>query len=250
MSYRHVLLVSSFLAAAPAIHAETLYVIEQLVVNLNSAPDGSGERVASIKSGDAVEVLDRQGDQVHVHLTSGAEGWVKKSYLSAEEPLEYRLRESRAEVEKLKQDVERLEAQLAARTSRGAQTDPSGASSAPPDPPASTVPRRAPAATGGPTATLAPTSAAVAQSAKVVPTAPPASGSMAGPREDSHGAEGTVSSPVSEPSYFMTPPEAPPHPTWHWALGSFVSALALGFALGWQMLDRRIRRKYGGLRIY
>jgi hypothetical protein len=48
----------------------------------------------------------------------------------------------------------------------------------------------------------------------------------------------------------MTPPEAPARPAWHWALGSFVIALASGFALGWQALDRRIRRKYGGLRIY
>jgi hypothetical protein len=29
-----------------------------------------------------------------------------------------------------------------------------------------------------------------------------------------------------------------------------VLALALGFALGWRVLDRRIRRRYGGLRIY
>ena len=27
-------------------------------------------------------------------------------------------------------------------------------------------------------------------------------------------------------------------------------ALIAGFVLGWRMLDRRIRRKYGGLRIY
>jgi hypothetical protein len=27
-------------------------------------------------------------------------------------------------------------------------------------------------------------------------------------------------------------------------------ALVAGFVLGWRVLDRRIRRKYGGLRIY
>ena len=56
--------------------------------------------------------------------------------------------------------------------------------------------------------------------------------------------------PAHEPPYFMTPPDAPARPVWHWALGSFVVALGLGYVLGWQMLDRRIRRKYGGLRIY
>ena len=61
---------------------------------------------------------------------------------------------------------------------------------------------------------------------------------------------GAAEQPAHEPPYFMTPPDSPARPVWHWALGSFVVALGLGFALGWQMLDRRIRRKYGGLRIY
>jgi hypothetical protein len=37
---------------------------------------------------------------------------------------------------------------------------------------------------------------------------------------------------------------------WPLILGDAAAALALGFALGWRTLDRRIRRKYGGLRIY
>ena len=114
MKYRRALLLLPALVAASAIHAETLYVIEQLVVNVNSAPDATGERIANIKSGDAVEVLDRQGDQIQVHLANGTEGWVRKSYLSAEEPARMRLGERTAEVEKLKQDVTRLEGELAA----------------------------------------------------------------------------------------------------------------------------------------
>jgi hypothetical protein len=37
---------------------------------------------------------------------------------------------------------------------------------------------------------------------------------------------------------------------WGWLAGAALLALAAGFVLGWRMLDRRIRRKYGGLRIY
>lgn len=202
MRYRNALLLLPALVAAPAIHAETLYVVEQLVVNVNSTPDASGERVANIKSGDAVEVLDRQGDQIHVHLANGTEGWVRKSFLSAEEPLHVRLGQRTAEVEKLKQDVTRLEGELAAKKTP--------------------TPASAPAATSVP-ANIAPPSAAE-------PTAP--------------------EPPAHEPPYFMTPPDSPARPVWHWALASFVVALGLGFALGWQVLDRRIRRKYGGLRIY
>jgi uncharacterized protein YgiM (DUF1202 family) len=199
------------LAAAPGVHAETLYVIEQLVVNVNNAPDASGERVATIKSGDAVEVLDKQGEQIHVHLANGTEGWVRKSYLSGEEPLRVKLNERTTEIEKLKQDVVRLQGELAG-------------------------------ARGG-NATVEPGSAARSNSAPV----PTASRESDAP----HASAPAAADPAAgEPSYFMTPPEEPARPVWHWALGSFVIALGLGFALGWQVLDRRIRRKYGGLRIY
>ena len=197
MSARKALLVPVLLGA-PLLHAETLYVIEQVVVNVNSAPDATGTRVATIKSGDTVEVLERQGDQIHVHLANGTEGWVRKSYLSEKEGLQHQLNERNAEVEKLKQDVTRLQAEVAA-----AKAGPAPMTTPPPQQ------AQAPAQEPGPTA-----------------------------------------DPSHEPPYFMTPPEAPARPVWHWALGSFVVALGLGFVLGWQMLDRRIRRKYGGLRIY
>ena len=214
MSYRQALLLSA-LAVAPVIHAETLYVVEQVVVNVNSAPDTTGERVATIKSGEAVEVLDRQGDQIHVHLPNGTEGWVRKSYLSADEPLQHRLTERNAEVEKLKQDVARLEGELA--TARvGARGGKAGMAQANSSSPA--------AATGEPNG-----ASPVAPAETNTPDNDPASG---------------------EPAYFMTPPEAPARPVWHWALGSFAVALGLGFVLGWYVLDRRIRHKYGGLRIY
>jgi hypothetical protein len=32
--------------------------------------------------------------------------------------------------------------------------------------------------------------------------------------------------------------------------GAVIIALGIGFAVGWRVLDRRIRAKYGGLRIY
>ena len=234
MKYRQALLLLPALVAASAIHAETLYVIEQLVVNVNSAPDATGERVANIKSGDAVEVLDRQGDQIQVHLANGTEGWVRMSYLSAEEPARMRLGERTAEVEKLKQDVTRLEGEVAAAKTAshakpgGAQTNIAATGPAPAM--TSAAPTKSPAA-------MTP----------ATPPAPAAASSAAAPTAAESGA---AEQPAHEPPYFMTPPDSPARPVWHWALGSFVVALGLGFALGWQMLDRRIRRKYGGLRIY
>lgn len=42
----------------------------------------------------------------------------------------------------------------------------------------------------------------------------------------------------------------PARGAWLWLAVAALLALALGFVLGWRVLDRRIRRKYGGLRIY
>jgi SH3 domain protein len=222
---REALLLLPVLAAASAAHAETLYVVEQLVVNVNSAPDATGERIATIKSGDALEVLDRQGDQIHVHLANGTDGWVRKSYLATDEPLRVRLAERTSELEKLKQDVTRLEGELAAAKG-GARLKPGTAQ------------------TNSGTTTAA---ATASPSAQLTSPTPAASASAPAPNtEDSAASE----QPAHELPYFMTPPDSPARPVWHWALGSFVVALGLGFALGWSMLDRRIRRKYGGLRIY
>ena len=62
----------------------------------------------------------------------------------------------------------------------------------------------------------------------------------------------------------LRPPEEAPAPggmfanaaaggaaaAWPWALGAGLAGLGAGFVLGWRILDRNIRRKYGGLRIY
>ena len=39
-------------------------------------------------------------------------------------------------------------------------------------------------------------------------------------------------------------------PTWEWVVGACVAGLLVGFLIGWRALDRRIRKKYGGLKIY
>ena len=214
-------LVLSLLAAACAptgVRAESMYVIEQLVVGVNSAPEGAGDKVATIQSGDRVELLDRQGDEAQIQLPGGASGWVKASYLSAQEPLQKRLQDRTAEVEKLKQDVSRLQSQLAERVAASARLP---ATPAPRSPPQAQPPAAQNAAGTSPTPTLA--------------AAPAPSGD---------------NGQVRDASPLMTLPEQPGPAPWLWVLGSSAAALVIGFLAGWRVLDRRIRRKYGGLRIY
>jgi Bacterial SH3 domain len=181
---------------AASARAENLYVIEQLVVSVNSAPDASGERIATVKSGDQVEVIERSGDQIHVRLASGTDGWIRSGYLSPTEPLRTQLAARTAEVGRLTGDVTRLQSELAA------------ARAAP----------RTPAA--GPPASAASAAPAVAEEA------------------------------AAAPPLFANPADEAPRRIWPWALAAGGVSLALGFALGALVLDRHIRRKYGGLRIY
>jgi hypothetical protein len=162
--------------------AEGLYVIDQLIVSVSSTSDDSGARIASIHSGDAVQVLERRAGYSHVRLPSGTEGWVKSSYLSAEPPLQQQVTAQTQEIAGLKQEVARLQD----------------------------------AALAVPLATAA--------AARAPPGDPPPATALAA-------APGT-------------------RPLWPWLIAASIIALLAGFALGWRMLDRRIRRKYGGLRIY
>jgi len=188
---RLMLLSLALLTTSPALHAESLYVIEQLVVAVASAPDASGERVATLKSGDRVELLERAGEQAHVRLAGGREGWVRASYLTAEEPLRVRLAQRDAEVARLGEELSALKAQRATAT-----------------PPA--------------TATAASVSA----------------GTGAGSAAQDAGAA------------LFNASEERPHTVWPWTLATALVGFGLGFGVGALMLDRHIRRKYGGLRIY
>jgi hypothetical protein len=167
---------------AAGAQAETLYVIDELIVNVSSTADEAGERVASIHSGDSVEVLDRHDAYAHVRLASGIQGWVKGAYLSATLPLQRQLTAQVAELTRLQAQIAKLQ----------------GAASA--------------------TRAAAPVARQLAADPPAAPTA-------------------TENAPRGRP-------------IWQWALGCLLLALLAGFALGWRMLDRRIRRKYGGLRIY
>jgi hypothetical protein len=196
---------------------ESLFVIEHLVVSVNAAADGSGERVGQIQSGDKVEVLERQGDQARVRLASGNEGWVRTSYLSPSPPLREQLKARVEELEKLRQEKSKLESDL--QTARKAASEAAATARAA-VPPEVTPPPAAPAAVEP-------------QPSK---SAPPESG--------------VDSAPSSPPPLFASEGVMPRRPSWIFALVTSAAALAIGFALGWRMLDRRIRAKYGGLRIY
>lgn len=222
---------------APCAQAETLYVIEQLYVTVNSAADGSGERVGQIKSADEVELIEREGEQAHVRLASGEEGWVKASYLSADPPLRTQLNARSDELERLRKEKAQLESDLAAAKTAAANATALAKAAAARKEPGAPAP--------------APVSSAVA--ARTTPTPSSASPAVASPAPSSEppaAADAPGEGASQAPPLFQDEPMMPTRPSWLVTSGVALLALAAGFALGWRMLDRRIRAKYGGLRIY
>jgi SH3 domain protein len=206
-------------AGALVAHAESRYVADQASVTVSASPDGSGERIAEVASGEQVDVLEREEDRVHIRLASGRDGWVKASDLTADPPLRLQLAGRTHELEERTHALDQARQQLAVL-----QAELERARAA--VPPASTAPSVAAAAGATPPASAA----------------RPAPGAL----------EATL---AAEParngaSWFATQGEWPREARWSWLLIAAVLALFAGIALGWRLLDRRIRRRYGGLRIY
>lgn len=73
--------------------AQRRFVSDKLVLNVYADSDQGSARVATIQTGDAVDELERVGNQVHVRLDDGREGWVGANYLVSDAPAVVRLRE-------------------------------------------------------------------------------------------------------------------------------------------------------------
>jgi hypothetical protein len=183
---------AALVTPGPAHADPALYVVEQLVVNVNSAAGGTGEHVATLKSGDRVELIEKAGDEAHVRLANGRDGWVRASYLMTTEPLRVQLAARTAEVAQLQGEIEKLQAAVRA----------------------------------GPAAPIATAAASTPSAAAGAPDNARPPGAM------------LAAAPVIY------------RPRWRWVATSAAISLAVGFALGWWALDRRVRARYGGLRIY
>jgi hypothetical protein len=191
-------------AVSTAARAETVYVIEQVVVSVAGTPSGESsesERVGQVKSGDKLELIERQGDEAHIRLADGKEGWIKASYLSNEEPLSRRLSARTEEIDKLRQDGDRQKQEAEKLRQEVGRLQTELSASHPATPAAAPEPTR------------------------------------------------SAPEPIRDTAFLRQPDRGGQTP-WALLIGISAAMLLVGFALGWTTLDRRIRQKYGGLKIY
>jgi SH3 domain protein len=190
--------------------SQSLYVADKLVLNVYSEANQAGARVATIETGDAVEELERADNFVRVRLADGREGWVGANYLSSEPPA----------IVKLKQLLTTAPAPAPAKQS------------------ADELARlqKQNAALNAELAELKKKSSATQVASAAAPAAEVATAKAELVVEPQR-------SEVAEPNAVKR------NDWWAWAL-AVVAAGGGGFVAGYQTLGRRVRERFGGVKVY
>jgi len=195
---------------AGSVTAATAYVSDELVLGLYTEQNGQGQRLATLHSGARVDTLGVSGEFTQVRVNDGTTGWVKSTYLTTREPATVRVKQLEEELDSRRATTPAL-AEAAARSEALQLKRELAAKQSELD-----DVRRA----------LAPAAAAG--------LAPP---SLASPGGATPGGARTGISALTSAQ------------RWAWGL-SVPLALACGFWLGYAALARRIKQKFGGLKVY
>lgn len=96
-----------------AAFAETAYVTDKLQLGLHRAADTSDRAFRTLESGQKVEILSQDRYYAQVKLPDGTTGYLKAAYLVSDKPAVLVVRETRAQVETLTQELQKTKAQFA-----------------------------------------------------------------------------------------------------------------------------------------
>lgn len=190
--------------------AATAYVTDELVLGVYAEQNNQGQRLATLHSGASVETLSVNGEFTEVRLSDGTTGWVKSTFLITREP-------ATARVKQLEEELDRSRA---------------------------TTPALAEAAARSEVAQLQRELAAKQEELDT------ARRELAAPEAAAGGVSAGATQGGARPAGAMAAlaPVVATHP-WTWGVAIAV-ALACGFWLGYATLARRIKRKFGGLKVY
>jgi hypothetical protein len=191
--------------------AATAYVSDELVLGVYAEQNGQGQRLATLHSGATLDTLAVNGEFTQVRLSDGTVGWVKSTYLTAREPATARVKELEEEMDRRHATTPEL-AEAAAHTELTQLKRDLAAKQAELD------------------AALA--AAAAAANGAVAAATPPGS-----PRSATAGLDAPRAADASFLHRFA-------------AIISAAVSLALGFWMGYATLARRIRQKFGGIKVY
>jgi hypothetical protein len=243
---------------AAQVSAATAYVSDELVLGVYTEQNGQGQRLATLHSGASVETLSVNGEFTQVRLSDGTSGWVKSAYLTTQEPATVRLKQleeeldrsrattpalaeaaARSEMQHLKGELADKQSELdAARAALAVAqgTAAPGTSAAGPAAAGTSTSGTSTPGTSTPGTAAPGSSPPGTASSDVVPGASAA---------DSAASRDTAVGALSKAASTLVSPMRP----WVWP-AAVVIALGLGFWLGYATLARRVRHKFGGIKVY
>jgi SH3 domain protein len=202
----------ALLAALPAarVAAATAYVSDELVLGVYAEQNNQGQRLTTLHSGASVDTLSSNGEFTEVRLNDGTTGWVKSTFLTTREPATVR-------VKRLEEELDRSRATTPALAEAAARSE-----------------------------VLQLQRELAAKQAELDAARPALALPMAAPGA----ATASVGNEVAAASGVMAAMSAAVL-TRPWLSGlSVLFALAGGFWLGYVTLARRVKRKFGGIKVY
>ena len=190
--------------------AATAYVSDELVLGMYAEPNGQGQRLATLHSGASVETLEVSGEFTQVRLADGSTGWVKSASLNTQVPPTVRLKQLQEELDRSRATTPAL-AEAAARSELEQLKIELKNKQSELD--------AAHSAAGAPLAA----------------SGLPAIGMAVAGSAAQGGGTGLYAAAAAHPWMGIT---------------ALLAALACGFWLGYATLARRVRQKFGGIKVY
>jgi SH3 domain protein len=119
------------LLVAAAATAESAWVRGEVRLNLRSGPGNQYRILGVVKTGDALQVMERGENWTRIRTAEGEEGWIPGGYLDAEPPPAIHLEQLEAEVASLRDALKKSETEtstLRQRSEKFASNDSEQAS--------------------------------------------------------------------------------------------------------------------------
>ena len=97
----------TLLLALPAL-SERAWIKDELRINLRTGPGVQFRIMGRLKTGDAVEILERGEGWTKIRVAEFGDGWIPEGYLAPAPPARLRLDQSESQTEELRARVETL----------------------------------------------------------------------------------------------------------------------------------------------
>lgn len=242
----NVILLPALLLSANYSHADTAYVTDSITVGIFKTENLKGEPLERLPSGALVDVLQSTADVAEVKSGSGKKGWMRTTFLTTNLPAtiqlenaDHELSKANAALDKAKKEIEQLE-KKAKKSIKDAGWMKAEMEKA----------RKKAAALAKQLKSKQSQASEVDQQADTLESQLEELKAQNASLEQRLGATLMINS-VAEPDEAAEENVTQQgESTFPWSIVTLILGLVAGFAAGFYWLDRRVRQRFGGARVY